>query len=683
MLVEDLLDASRLQQPRVAFRREPVELVELARDVLERFEREAKVVAALSHPHIVAIFDVGHDEGQRYVVTELLEGQTLRQRISSDEPIAHREALRISLDVAKALAAAHARGITHRDIKPENIFLTAHGAKVLDFGLARLDDSLREMNSTEQTIVKTPVGFVLGTVGYMSPEQTAGEETGPPSDVFSLGCVLYELLAGTRPFGRKTAAETMHAILKEQPKPLPTIDPSIQDDLESIVMKSLEKEISERFIDGGELAAAIDAMLRGDHEALSGFLPVVRKRARESLAILDLEIAGDDPELESLGMTVAEELQNRLANETELSIVSRSRIRRLGKRPDPEDAAVATEASLVIAGSVRRSSGSILVQLELIDTIRGTQIWGERERIGEGDESSIGRLVANVVAALASHLPFRALSAMETTVQTISHPELSPEMVEVLGAARGELARGTESAFHRAIETLERAVVNKPDFALGHAKLADTRLAEALRAFTPTSVIRERAIAEAVRAKALSESDETKLSHARVRGFLEWKWTEALETVSGLEKSAEVLISRAEILTCMGRSDEAVVDAKRAVVLDSVSAELGERASRVLYLGRRWIDAQEQAHRTLIQRDSAVGARIVLALSLARQGMFEPAHDELQMLSRETSDHPEVDVVLVDAGGDDHRAEAFDDLPGPARVVAVRVVMAGDEHRLG
>lgn len=617
-------------------------------DVLERFEREAKVVASLSHPHIVAIFDVGHDGDTQFVVTELLDGQTLRERINGAEPLRWREALRITLEVAKGLAAAHARGITHRDIKPENVFITAHGAKILDFGLARLDDSLREMNSTEQTIVKTPVGFVLGTVGYMSPEQTAGEETGPPSDVFSLGCVLYELLAGARPFSRKTAAETMHAIMKEDPRPLPTIEPEIHDDLESVVMKSLEKRVADRFVDGGELAAAIDALLRGDHEALSNQLPAIRKRGKETLAVLDLEAKGTDPELSSIGMTVAEELQNRLANETELNIVARSRIRKLGERPDPEEAGAAVEATLVISGSVRRSSGSVLVQLELIDAGRGSQLWGGRERIPDGSETSIDHLIAEIVSSLTSHLPFRSLSTMETTAQAISQPDLSSAAIEILGVVRSELARGTESGFRRAIETLERGVAVTPDFALGHAKLAETRLAEALNGFIPTSEVRERAIAEAVRAEALYPGDETKLIHARVRGLLEWKWDEALAICSNLAESSEVAIGRAELLVCTGRGDEAVVAAKRAIALDSASAEIGSRAARVLYYGRRWVDTQEQAHRALIGRDSAVNARIVLALALARQGMFDSAHDELQEMVRTCSDYPEVDVALAE-----------------------------------
>ncbi|MBW3563146.1 MAG: protein kinase [Acidobacteria bacterium] len=616
-------------------------------DVLERFEREAKVVAALSHPHIVSIFDVGHDGDLRYVVTELLEGQTLRERIGDERRIDYREALRITLDVARALAAAHARGITHRDIKPENIFLTVHGAKVLDFGIARLDTSMREINSTEQTIVKTPAGFVLGTVGYMSPEQAAGEETGPASDIFSLGCVLYEMLVGSRPFARKTAAETMHAIMKEEPRPLPAIDAAIQSDLESIVMKSLEKNVEDRFPEGEELRSALDALLKGDHETLSGYLPVVRKRGRATLAVLDLETPDEDPELESVGMTVAEEIQNRLANETALEVVARSRIRKLGARPDPEEAGSALEATLVIAGSIRRSSGSVLVQLQLIDTSRGAQIWGGRERLVDTGEASIEGLISNIVKTLGPHLPFRR-PAVDATVEMTSQPELSSETVEILGAVRSDLSRGTSSGFRRAIEALERAVTSMPAFALGHARLAEARLQEALNGFAPTSAVRDQALSEASRAEAIHPSDETKLACARMRAFMDWKWEQALTIVSGLRESPESLISRAEILVCVGRPDEAVVDAKRAVVLDSLNPELGERATRVLYFGRRWIDAQEHGHRTLIQRSSAAGARIVLALALARQGMFEEAHDELQALSRERSDYPEVEVALAE-----------------------------------
>src|SRR5580704_8538185 len=186
---------------------------------LARFEREAKAVAALSHPNILVLFDVGTHEGITYAVTELLEGQTLRERLDGSA-IPWRKAVEIGEAVAEGLSAAHSKGIIHRDLKPANIFLTSDGrVKILDFGLARWKPSVSPDEETA-TFAATEAGTILGTLGYMSPEQVRGGTAEAPSDIFSLGCVLYAMLAGRRAFGGSSAGDVMAAILKEEPAPL-------------------------------------------------------------------------------------------------------------------------------------------------------------------------------------------------------------------------------------------------------------------------------------------------------------------------------------------------------------------------------------------------------------------------------------------------------------------------------
>jgi serine/threonine protein kinase len=187
-----------------------------------RFEREAKAVAALSHPNILAIHDYGTHETITYAVMELLEGETLRDRLKKG-PLFWREATEIGIAVADGLAAAHAKGILHRDIKPENLFLTADSrVKILDFGLARMTPPPSPESQTRPyTPAATDAGTVMGTVGYMSPEQVRGQPANASSDLFSLGCVLYEMVTGRRAFRGATAAETMTAILRDEP-PDPT-----------------------------------------------------------------------------------------------------------------------------------------------------------------------------------------------------------------------------------------------------------------------------------------------------------------------------------------------------------------------------------------------------------------------------------------------------------------------------
>jgi DNA-binding winged helix-turn-helix (wHTH) protein/dienelactone hydrolase len=225
-----------------------------------RFEREAKAIAKLSHPNILYIHDFGTEGGVTFAATELLEGETLRQALDRDGSLAVERALAIARGVAAGLAAAHSKGIIHRDIKPGNIFLTEEGGvKILDFGLARSDSETVTdiLVPPEGERGLTTPGVILGTVGYMSPEQARGQPATPASDVFSLGCVLYEMLIGVGPFKRHTDTDTLSAILKEPPPPMDVAEQEVARELQRVVWKALEKDPAERYASGAELKQAL------------------------------------------------------------------------------------------------------------------------------------------------------------------------------------------------------------------------------------------------------------------------------------------------------------------------------------------------------------------------------------------------------------------------------------------
>jgi hypothetical protein len=230
-------------------------------DRRSRFEREAKAIAALSHPNILAIFDVGTHGGQMYAVTELLEGQSLRDRLSTGA-VPVRKSVEVMVQVARGLAAAHDKGIIHRDLKPENVFLLMGGqVKILDFGLARQIPT--GTGATETGLVATDPGTVMGTVGYMAPEQVRGEATDARTDLFAVGAVLYEMLTARRAFKRATAAETMTAILNDDPPDLSTVRADLPAALDRIVRHCLEKNPAERFQTALDVAFALEALSGG------------------------------------------------------------------------------------------------------------------------------------------------------------------------------------------------------------------------------------------------------------------------------------------------------------------------------------------------------------------------------------------------------------------------------------
>ena len=219
-------------------------------EFVERFRREARAAAGLSHPNIVAVFDSGSDDGTHFIVTELVEGETLADRLRRDGPMPPADAVAVAVDIARALAAAHARGLIHRDIKPGNVMLLPDGrVKVVDFGIARAAGS--------DTLTNT--GVVLGSTAYLSPEQAGGQPVDERADLYSLGCVLYEMLTGQVPFRADTPIATMYRHVNEDAPPPSTIAP-VQPELEDVVMRCLEKDPKRRFASAAELEDALLAV---------------------------------------------------------------------------------------------------------------------------------------------------------------------------------------------------------------------------------------------------------------------------------------------------------------------------------------------------------------------------------------------------------------------------------------
>src|SRR5438132_9700356 len=268
-------------------------------DRLHRFEQEACAASALNHPNILIVHDIGTHDGSPYIVSELLEGETLRQRMSglgahaSSVPVAQRKAIDYALQIAHGLAATHGKGIVHRDLKPDNIFITKDGrVKILAFGIAELTqaEGTRSQTDIPTRRVDTDPGVVMGTVGYMSPEQVRGQAVDHRSDIFSFGAILYEMLSGRRAFHGESAADTMSAILKEDPPDLSDTNQNISPALERLVNHCLEKNPESRFHSASDLAFALEAISgssgASDQTMMATTSLPLRERIRKQLPLI-------------------------------------------------------------------------------------------------------------------------------------------------------------------------------------------------------------------------------------------------------------------------------------------------------------------------------------------------------------------------------------------------------------
>jgi|WetSurMetagenome_2_1015567.scaffolds.fasta_scaffold24211_2 eukaryotic-like serine/threonine-protein kinase len=359
-------------------------------DRLVRFENEAKAVAALSHPNILAIFDYGSAGATSFAVTELLEGQTLRERLAAG-PLSPKEAVDLSVQLVRGLAAAHEKGIVHRDIKPENLFITSHGIlKILDFGLSRSSPAAGAAEGPTQSLVTSP-GTVMGTMGYMSPEQARGLPLDSRTDLFSIGCVLYEMLSGHRAFAGETPADTLSALLLREPEPLAARCRDLPPALEAIAHRCLAKSVGDRFYSARQLLEALEAAAASPTASpaapaspdrpSSGSRSVPSGSGTRDLSIVVLPFEdlspGKDSEYFSDGLT--EEILGDLSKIGSLRVISRTSSMALkGVRKDLRTLSSELGVHYVLEGSVRRAGNALRISAQLIDARADAHLWSEK-----------------------------------------------------------------------------------------------------------------------------------------------------------------------------------------------------------------------------------------------------------------------------------------------------------------
>ena len=374
-------------------------------DALARFEREAKAVAALSHPNILSIFDFGSEDGVAYAVMELLEGETLRGKLDAG-PIPQKQAVDYTLQIAKGLAAAHERGIVHRDLKPENLFVSRDGhLKILDFGLAKRVESVTpdEETSAPTGSGHTEPGTVMGTAGYMSPEQVKGLPVDHRSDIFSFGAILYELLSGRKAFRRETNVETMAAILRDEPPELSESGRNVSPALERVVKHCLEKDRDHRFQSARDIAFNLSDPSSPAAARSAAKVTAPASPSGFRIAVLPFKCGTADADVLALADGLSEEIVSGLSRFRYLSVVASASA---GHRQDDRDEGTpdaGSGARYVVEGSIRREGSDLRVGAQLVDVRTGARLWSDTYRrdlqasgIFAVQDDVAGRIVATV-----------------------------------------------------------------------------------------------------------------------------------------------------------------------------------------------------------------------------------------------------------------------------------------------
>jgi serine/threonine protein kinase/Flp pilus assembly protein TadD len=429
----------------------------------DRFLREIKLAARLNHPHILPLFDSGEADGFLYYVMPYVEGESLRERLEREKQLPVDEAVHHAKAIASALDYAHRQGIVHRDIKPENVMLYEGEAMVMDFGIAKAVSS-----ASNDTI--TVSGMMIGTPAYVSPEQAAGDQSlAGQSDQYSLGCVLYEMLAGERPFEGPTAAAVMTKRFTEMPKPLRSVRGSVPDHVERAVSKAMATDPSGRFTTTAMFAQALGSEILATPTD-TATLPQTMPSAAKSVAVLPFANMSADPENEYFTDGIAEELITALSKIQALRVASRtSSFSFKGTKDDIGEIGRKLKVSTVLEGSVRKAGNKLRIAAQLINVADGYQLWSARF---DRDMEDVFAIQDEISQAIFDALRV-ILSEGEKKAIERERP-VNLQAYEYYLRGRQFIHQWSRSGLEYARQMFRRAIEIDPEYALAYAGLADS-----------------------------------------------------------------------------------------------------------------------------------------------------------------------------------------------------------------
>ncbi len=660
---------------------------------VRRFQQEARSILALNHPNIVTIYEIGQTDSAHYIVTERITGETLRQRLAR-APLEIPEALAIAIEVAKALEATHAAEIVHRDIKPENIMLRPDGyVKVLDFGIAKLTERQAPTVSTEAATmmkVQTAPGVVMGTVHYMSPEQARGQEVDARTDIWSLGAVLYEMVAGRPPFEGEAPNDVIALILQKGKEPLPLARYAREapPELQRITTKALQKERDKRYQtikdlhldlenlkqeeefkakleqfvsleqDSTKTAAASSAPATSSAKYLVTRIKSHKKSVSlvvaallvvsatiasysyltrsDSLAVLPFTYVNTDPNVmadpdrEYLSDGITETIINHLSQLPNLRVIPSTTVFHYkGKETDPQAVGRELGVRTVLMGRIIQRGDNLTVRTELVDVENNRQLWGEQYNRKISD---LLALQGEIAKEISEKLRLRWLTRTDRQQITRNYTE-NTEAYQLYLKGRYYWNKRSSDRLSKAAVFFEEAIEKDPNYALAYSGLADSYSVPQ----NPLAPRDRMPKAKAAAMKALELDDTLAEAHSslgNVKHLYDWDFAGAeREFKRAIELDPNYASAHqfyALLLMSLERWPEANDQIKRALELDPLSLIINSSAGRILYAERRYDEASEQLRKTLELDPNFARAHFFLGQVYQQKGMQEQAIAEFQ-----------------------------------------------------